>query len=90
MTLADMVGWQSKMTEDFVPKLEALTPGSGTYMNEGDFRQPNFQTAFFGDNYERLLSIKNKYDPDHMFYATTAVGSEHWAPQEDGRLCVPG
>ena len=67
--------------------MEEITPAAA-YMNEGNFRQPNWQEVFYGENYDRLLSIKNKYDPEHLFYALTAVGSEYWVPEtEFGRLC---
>ncbi|KAJ2977104.1 hypothetical protein NUW58_g7913 [Xylaria curta] len=55
---------QRKITNVFMPKLAELTPHGAAYLNEGDFRQPNFQDVFFGVNYNRLLSIKRKYDPD--------------------------
>ncbi|KAK6074152.1 FAD binding domain-containing protein [Seiridium cupressi] len=78
---------QKKMTDVVIPIIEAATPGSGAYMNEADWRQPNFQEVFFGSNYEKLLSIKNKWDSTGLFYAVDAVGSEAYAVQEDGRLC---
>ncbi|KAL5113544.1 hypothetical protein ACEQ8H_008583 [Pleosporales sp. CAS-2024a] len=78
---------QDKMTSEIVPLVEAATPGSGAYVNEADFRQPNFQTTFWGDNYARLLTIKNKYDPDDLFYATVGVGSEAWTVANNGRMC---
>ncbi|MCJ1377384.1 hypothetical protein MMC17_000479 [Xylographa soralifera] len=75
------------LTEIIVPQLEALSPGSGCYMNEANFRQPNWQEDFYGSNYEALRAIKKKYDPEDLFYATTAVGSEAWVMEGDGRLC---
>jgi hypothetical protein len=75
------------MTDQLVPLLERLTPGGGAYLNEGDFRQPNFQEVFYGRHYTKLLQIKNKYDPFNIFYARTGVGSEFWAEQPDDRLC---
>ncbi|KAL1961987.1 hypothetical protein VTN77DRAFT_722 [Rasamsonia byssochlamydoides] len=78
---------QRLMTDVIIPPLEALTPGGGAYLNEADPFQPNWQAAFYGDKYEKLTAIKNKYDPDHIFYGRTAVGSEYWTPQADGRLC---
>lgn len=78
------------MTATIMPAMEGLTPGSGAYMNEADFRQPNFQEEFFGSNYDRLLSIKKKYDPEDLFYAVKAVGSEVWDILEDGRMCNAG
>jgi hypothetical protein len=79
---------QAKMTDVLVPALEALTPNGSCYLSEGNFRQPDWQDVFYGKNYAKLNSIKNKYDPYHMFWAITAVGSEYWVPvNETGRLC---
>ena len=75
------------MTNVLVPKLESLTPQGAAYLNEENFQQPNFQHVFYGDNYDRLMSIKAKYDPADLFYTLTGVGSERWAEQSDGRLC---
>ncbi|KAJ4417876.1 hypothetical protein N0V82_005933 [Gnomoniopsis sp. IMI 355080] len=85
-----MLAYQKLMTDTVMPALEAVTPGSGAYMNEGDFLQPNFQQAFFGSKYERLLKIKKKYDPDSLFYATKGVGSEAWTVAQDGHMCRTG
>ena len=82
-----MIADQDKLTTQFIPRLAALTPGGGAYLSEGDYRQPNFQEVFYGSNYGRLLSIKNKYDPNYIFYAVTAVGSEYWSSDDEGRLC---
>ena len=72
-----------------------MTPGSGTYFNEGDRLEPNWQWSFYGSFYPRLLEIKQHYDPYNVFYAGTAVGSEFFevrtesgALNENGRLCV--
>ena len=75
------------MTDVLVPQLEKLTPGGGAYVNEGNFQQPDFQHVFYGDNYDKLKAIKNKYDSHHQFYGLTAVGSEIWTQRSDGRLC---
>lgn len=78
---------QKKMTDVIIPMVEAATPGSGSYVNEADFRQPNFQTTFWGNNYQKLLNIKRKWDPLSVFYATVGVGSEAWTVDNDGRMC---
>ncbi|PWY81692.1 FAD binding domain protein [Aspergillus sclerotioniger CBS 115572] len=81
---------QRLMTNVLVPQLEAPTPpgeDGGAYLNEGDFNQPDWQSVFYGVNYDRLLEIKDTYDPDQVFYGRTAVGSERWIEYEDGRLC---
>ena len=79
---------QQLMTNELIPQLEALTPGGGAYLSEADFQQPNWQQTLYGDNYGQLKAIKDKYDPTHMFYALTGVGSEYWDVVEDGRLCT--
>jgi len=57
------------------------TPGAGTYVNETDYFEPDWQQAFWGENYPRLLAIKRKVDPDGMFWCHHCVGSE--ARRED-------
>jgi len=82
-----MLADQKRITNDIVPQIEAVTPGSGTYVNEADFNQPNWKEAFFGVNYNKLLSIKNKWDPRSLFYAAKGVGSDAWTVAPDGRMC---
>ena len=82
-----MVAAQLQMTNEFVPQVEAVTPGSGAYTNEADFRQPNFQETFFGANYLGLLAVKKKWDPSSMFYGLKTVGSEVWNVAADGQMC---
>lgn len=84
---ADMQAAQQRMTNEFVPKVEAVTPGSGSYMNEADFQQKNWQTTFFGANYNKLRAIKAKYDPESIFYILKGVGSEAWTVSAEGRMC---
>lgn len=78
---------QQRITEDFVPQIQAVTPGSGNYVNEADFNQPDWKEAFFGVNYQRLLQIKNKWDSASVFYILKGVGSDAWAVGPDGRMC---
>jgi len=82
-----MLAAQKQMTDEFVPQLMAITPGSGTYVNEADFNQPNWKEDFFGDNYDKLLTIKEKWDPDGVFYILKGVGSDAWTVAADGRMC---
>ncbi|NDU12978.1 hypothetical protein FWH90_07840, partial [Francisella tularensis subsp. holarctica] len=53
-------------------------PDAGTYANEADYFQKNWQQVFWGSNYSKLLKIKNKYDPNGLFYCHHCVGSEYW------------
>lgn len=52
------------------------TPGAGTYSNEADYFEPDWQSEFWGTNYSRLLEIKKKYDPDSIFVCHHCIGSE--------------
>lgn len=56
-------------------------------MNEADFRQPNFQETFFGENYDSLLAVKQEWDPESLFYVLAGVGSETWTVANNGRMC---
>ncbi|KAJ7641178.1 FAD-binding domain-containing protein [Roridomyces roridus] len=62
-----------------------LAPNSGAYLNEADVYEPDWQQSFWGENYPRLLSIKNKYDPDHLLDCWQCVG---WlGPKDDRYKC---
>ncbi|KAK4160882.1 hypothetical protein QBC43DRAFT_358936 [Cladorrhinum sp. PSN259] len=62
-----------------------LTPGAGSYMNEGDPVEKDWQWSFYGHHYRRLLGIKRRRDPWGVFWARTTVGSEEWeVVTEDG------
>src|SRR5579884_736245 len=60
--------------------LRRVAPGSGSYFAESNYFAPDWQRAYWGDNYPRLLDIKRKYDPDGLFFAYHGVGSEGWSP----------
>ncbi|KUI56033.1 ER membrane protein complex subunit 1 [Cytospora mali] len=80
----DVFEEQDLITGVMQPTIEKATPGMGTYINEGDFRQPGWQGVFYGSNYDKLLAIKKKWDPEGLFYCDVAVGSEAWTVGEDG------
>ncbi|KAF2850140.1 FAD/FMN-containing isoamyl alcohol oxidase-like protein MreA [Plenodomus tracheiphilus IPT5] len=70
--------------------------GGGVYLNEADIQEPHWQEDFYGArNYQRLLAVKRRWDPQELFYAATAVGSESWEVRDgeqgvqtqNGRLC---
>lgn len=78
---------QDRITNVLLPKLAALTPDGGAYLNEADFQAPDFKTLFYGRHYDKLNHIKSIYDPSDVFYAKTAVGSDRWFEDAEGRLC---
>ena len=51
-----------------------------SYLKEADFFEPAWQESFWGPNYGRLLAIKDRYDPDGLFFVHHGVGSERWSP----------
>jgi hypothetical protein len=61
-------------------------PSSGSYSNEADALEPNFQVKFYGSNYACLESIKAIYDPNDLFIVPTGVRSEFW--DADGMCTV--
>ncbi|KAL2128688.1 hypothetical protein VTI74DRAFT_8837 [Chaetomium olivicolor] len=86
------------LTNDWMERWRAVSPGGGAYMSEGDINEPDWRGAFYGEYYDRLLELKKRYDPTGLFYAPTAVGSEEWEvlgqvdwiPGQNGRLCRKG
>jgi FAD/FMN-containing dehydrogenase len=77
-----------QMTDVKMRALSSLAPESGAYFNECDTHQPDWQRAFWGDNYDRLLKIKRRIDPDDVFWCRNCVGNDRWTPQVDGGLCL--
>ncbi|KAJ7205529.1 hypothetical protein GGX14DRAFT_458557 [Mycena pura] len=78
---------QDRITTELIPGLKKLTPQSGSYQNEADYQDPDFKQTFWGPNYDKLLAIKDKWDPDQLLYGSTNVGGDRWAETEGGRLC---
>jgi FAD/FMN-containing dehydrogenase len=63
-------------------ELLKVAPAAGAYVSESDYFQINWQRAFWGTHYPKLLEIKRKYDPQGLFFVHHGVGSEDWS--EDG------
>jgi FAD/FMN-containing dehydrogenase len=62
--------------------LRRVAPGTGAYVAESSFFEADWQPSYWGPHYERLLTVKRRYDPDGVFFARHGVGSEGWS--EDG------
>lgn len=92
---SEVASIHDRLTNDLMQRLKDISPGAGGYLNEGDVMDPEFSQTFYGKHYDRLMEIKQKIDPQSVFWAPTAVGSEGWyiTGQEDyvtkqtGRLC---
>lgn len=48
-------------------KLRARIDTKGSYLAESNYFEPDWQEAFWGQNFERLLKAKKKYDPENLF-----------------------
>jgi hypothetical protein len=59
-------------------ELRRVAPGGGSYVSESNFFNQNWQSAFWGTNYARLLLVKARYDEHGLFYVRHGVGSEAW------------
>ncbi|KAJ5793150.1 uncharacterized protein N7503_009128 [Penicillium pulvis] len=85
-TPAEQTAIIKNMTEVQIPILRSVEGADhmGAYLNEANAYEPGFQKSFWGDNYSRLYSIKQKWDPNGLFIARKGVGSEDW---DDAGLC---
>ncbi|PYH43022.1 FAD-binding domain-containing protein [Aspergillus saccharolyticus JOP 1030-1] len=73
------------MVNSQMPMVRALqVPPLGSYYNVADIELPDSRRAFWGENYARLYSIKQVWDPDGLFIVRMAVGSEDW---DDEGIC---
>jgi len=66
--------------------LRAAVPDAGSYFNETNYFERNWQQSFWGENYSRLAEIKRKYDPLGLFCVHHGVGSEQWSDDGFTRL----
>ncbi|KAJ3530653.1 hypothetical protein NMY22_g8486 [Coprinellus aureogranulatus] len=65
-----------KRAKESLAKLRDLTGGSegAAYVNEADVYEDEWEKSFWGDNYERLVELKKRYDPDHLLDCWHCVG----------------
>ena len=66
--------------------LSRRVPVVGAYVSESNFFESKWQQAFWGENYPRLLAVKDRYDPEGLFVVHHGVGSERWSPDGFTRL----
>ncbi|KAF7368363.1 FAD-binding domain-containing protein [Mycena venus] len=83
--LSEINAIRKKFTTLQRPVVEQLSgPNPGSYSNEADIFEPQFQTTFYGPNYAKLSAIKARYDPEDLFIVARGVGSERW---DEWALC---
>ena len=56
------VEWLDGLAEELAPHVSG-----SAYQNFIDRGQPDWQQAYYGDNFERLVEVKQRYDPDGLF-----------------------
>jgi FAD/FMN-containing dehydrogenase len=61
-------------------ELRKIIPKTGSYLSEANYFEESWQESFWGPNYARLKTIKEKYDPTGLFFIHHGVGSENWTP----------
>ncbi|TVY19635.1 FAD-linked oxidoreductase ZEB1 [Lachnellula arida] len=81
--LAEKAKQEDLLTNTYVEAWRKLAPDTGAYVNEADVNEPNFQQAFWGDHYPRLLSIKKAVDLTDVFWCHPCVGNEGWKVIDD-------
>ncbi len=60
-------------------ELRKVVPNAGSYVSESNYFERGWQRSFWGSNYPRLLAVKQKYDPEGLFFVHHGVGSENWS-----------
>lgn len=53
---------------------EVIGPGGGAYVHETSVFTKDWQESYWGINYDRLLEIKKKYDPNSLLNCWKCVG----------------
>jgi len=66
---------RSQAVNEAIRIIRSVTPGGGTYVNQADYFESDWQFSFWGEHYETLLAIKQKYDPTNLFHVHHGVGS---------------
>jgi FAD/FMN-containing dehydrogenase len=67
---------EAKIVSAAMAPLKALREQPASYLNETDYFEADWQTAFWGNNYARLLQVKDRYDPGGLFFVHHGVGTE--------------
>ncbi|EPS34248.1 hypothetical protein PDE_09212 [Penicillium oxalicum 114-2] len=83
--LAAGAEWYETVLE---PVWRKWAPHTGSYMNEGNPFSSTWKHDFYGENYQQLLRVKQKYDPRESIFVWSGLGSDHWHYDlQSGLLC---
>jgi FAD/FMN-containing dehydrogenase len=69
----------AQQIDQCVNQLRKVAPDGGAYVSESNYFEKDWQQAYWGVNHARLAAIKQKYDPDGLFFVHNGVGSEQWS-----------
>ena len=67
-------------------ELLKVAPGTGSYLSEADFFDPDWKRSYWGANVDRLAGVKKRYDPDGLFFTHHGLGSDEWSADGFTRL----
>jgi FAD/FMN-containing dehydrogenase len=83
---ASVARHHARAVEVAAAELRRIVPNPGSYVSESNYFNESWQQAFWGNNYQRLRTVKTKYDPDELFFVRHGVGSEAWSSDGFTRL----
>jgi hypothetical protein len=66
--------------EKAMKEIRKVLPSVGSYVADSDFFDEAWRESFWGPNYARLLAVKDRYDPDGLFFAHHGVAANAGAP----------
>jgi FAD/FMN-containing dehydrogenase len=77
---------QAVSVDKAIDEMFRVAPAAGAYVSEDNYFQKNWQRAYWGLNYPRLVAVKRKYDPTGLFFVHHGIGSEEWTADGFTRL----
>lgn len=76
-----------QVTEMNEQAAEVIGPGSGAYVHETTIFDVDWRQSFWGANYEGLLKVKEKYDPDMLMKCWKCVGFKEAHMRDNAFSC---
>ena len=67
-------------------EMRKLVPAPAPTSPRATTSSRDWQEAFWGANYARLLAVKERYDPEGLFFVHHGAGSERWSADGFTRL----